>query len=68
MEENNVSIEFLNANKLFPVIDFETGDLVCFKVENGICEDWMMIYSHEEKTIREMKMNFYDTLAKYALK
>ena len=66
--KNNVSVEFLNTNKLFPVIDFETGDLACFKVDNGICKDWMMLYNHEEKTISEMKMNFYDTLAKYALK
>ncbi|MDE5778889.1 MAG: SMI1/KNR4 family protein [Lachnospiraceae bacterium] len=65
---NNVSTEFVNDNSFFPVIDFETGDLAGFKIFNGICEDSIMLYNHEEKTISDIKLNFYDALVKYGLR
>jgi len=66
--KKNVSVEFVNDNNFFPVIDFETGDLAGFKVENGICEDSIALYNHEEKIISDIKLNFYDALGKYGLK
>ncbi len=66
--KNNVSVEFVTKNKFFPIIDFETGDLVGFQVNNGICEDAIVLYNHEEKIISDIKLNFYDALAKYGLK
>ena len=66
--KNNVSLEFVKNNNIFPIIDFETGDLAGFKVNNGICEDIIILYSHEEKILSDTKMNFYDALGKYGLK
>lgn len=66
--KNNVSIEFINDNKFFPVIDFETGDLAGFKVNNGICEDSIVLYNHEEKVTSDIKLNFYDAIEKYGFK
>lgn len=66
--KKNVSAEFINDNNFFPIIDFETGDLAGFKVDNGICEDTIVLYSHEEKIISDTKLNFYDALGKYGLK
>lgn len=66
--KNNVSIEFVNNNNFFPIIDFATGDLAGFKVDNGICEDSIVFYSHEDNNISNSKLNFYDVLAKYGLK
>lgn len=64
----NVAAEFVNNYKLFPVIDFETGDLAGFKVYNGMCEDSIVLYNHEEKITSDTKMNLYDALGKYGLK
>ncbi|HIT88723.1 MAG TPA: SMI1/KNR4 family protein [Candidatus Coprocola pullicola] len=65
--KNNVSIEFINNNNFFPVIDFETGDLAGFKIDNGICKDTIVLYSHEEKIMSDTKLNFYNVLRKYGL-
>ncbi|MBD5136859.1 MAG: SMI1/KNR4 family protein [Lachnospiraceae bacterium] len=66
--KNNVSVEFVKDNKIFPIIDFETGDLAGFKVYNGRCEDTIVLYNHEEKRTSDTKLNFYDALGKYGLK
>lgn len=66
--KSNVSPDFVMDNKIFPVIDFETGDLAGFKVNNGKCEDTILLYSHGDKIISGTNLNFYDALAKYGLK
>ena len=66
--KNNVTTEFINSNQIFPVIDFETGDLLGFRINNGICEDSMVLYNHEEKMLSELKIGLYDALVKYGLK
>ena len=66
--KNNVTTEFINSNQIFPVIDFETGDLAGFRINNGICEDSIVLYNHEEKMLSELKIGLYDALVKYGLK
>lgn len=66
--KNNVSVDFIKNNKFFPIIDFETGDLAGFKIDNGICKDTIVLYNHEEKMISDTSLNFYDALGKYGLK
>ena len=66
--KNNVALEFININNFFPIIDFETGDMAGFKIDNGICEDSIMLYNHEEGIISDLKLGFYDAIVKYGLK
>lgn len=66
--KNNVSFKFVKDNHFFPIIDFETGDLAGFKIDNGICKDIIVLYNHEDKTLSDTKLNFYDALGKYGLK
>ena len=66
--KNNVTTEFVNTNQMFPVIDFETGDIAGFRIKDGICEDSMMLYNHEEKMLSELRIDLYETLVKYGLK
>ena len=66
--KNNVALEFININNFFPIIDFETGDMAGFKIDNGICEDSIILYNHEEGIISDLKLGFYDAIVKYGLK
>lgn len=66
--KNNVAIEFINTNHIFPIIDFETGDIAGFRIKDGICEDSMILYNHGEKVLRELKIGLYEALVKYGLK
>lgn len=66
--KNNVAIEFINTNQIFPIIDFETGDIAGFRIKDGICEDSMILYNHGEKVLRELKIGLYEALVKYGLK
>ena len=65
---NKVAIEFVKTNNFFPVIDFETGDVAGFKIDNCVCEDSIILYDHEKKVVRDLKMGFYDSLVKFGLK
>ncbi len=66
--KNNVTIKFVNDNNFFPVIDFETGDLAGFKIDNGrVCEDIIALYNHDEKVFCSTELNFYETLKKYSI-
>lgn len=65
--KNNITTEFIKDKNIFPVIDFETGDVAGFKIDKGICEDSIIIYLHEENAICDLHMNFYDALVKYGL-
>ena len=54
---------------MFPVIDFETGDLGVFKVDNGVCEDLVYVFVHGEENLEKHgNDNFLQALAKYGLK
>lgn len=66
--KNNVMPEFVNTNKFFPVIDFETGDLAGFKIKNRVCEEFISLYSHDDKVIIDTNIDFYSALVKYGLK
>lgn len=66
--KNNVTTEFINTNQIFPIIDFETGDIAGFRINDGICEDSMMLYNHEEKMLSELRIDLYEALVKYGLK
>ena len=62
-----ISEKWIQNKLFFPIIDFETGDFIGFKVKKGICENTVSLYSHEEDKLVELKIDFYDALLKYAL-
>ena len=54
---------------MFPVIDFETGDLGVFKVDNRMCEDLVYVFVHGEDNLKKYgNDNFLQALVKYGLK
>lgn len=65
---SNVDKQFSKNRKYLPVFDFETGDLAGFRIEDGVCEDSILIYDHEEDKISDTGLDFYTTLVKYGLK
>lgn len=66
--KNRVSREWVLNKSFLPAVDLETGDFIGFKVESGICESNVSLYSHEEDELTDLKINFYDVLFKYGLK
>ena len=65
--KDNVTKEFISNNKFFPVIDFETGDLAGFRINENICDDSMSIYNHENNRISDLNADFYEIMAKHGL-
>ena len=59
--------EWVLRKKFLPVVDFETGDYLGFEITDGICQDKIVLYSHEEDEVRDLEMDFYDALLKYGL-
>ena len=57
--------EWVLKKKFLPVVDFETGDFLGFEITDGICQDKIVLYSHEEDEVRELEIDFYDALLKY---
>ena len=66
--KNNVEVEFVKEKKFLPIIDFETGDMAGFKINDGMCEELVALYNHEENVIIDLKLDIFDTLAKYGFK
>ena len=66
--KNNVEVEFVKEKNFLPIIDFETGDMAGVKISNGICEELMSLYDHEEDVIIDLNLNLFDALAKYGFK
>lgn len=66
--KNNVEVEFVKEKNFLPIIDFETGDMAGVKINNGICEELMSLYDHEEDVIIDLNLNLFDALAKYGFK
>lgn len=66
--KDNVLKEWVLERSFLPVIDFETGDFLGFKIENGVCQNIVVLYLHEENELHTLEMDFYDALLKYALK
>ena len=59
----------MGCRKVFlPVVDLETGDLLGFGIDAGICKSKVTLYSHEEEALQGMQMDFYEALLKYGLK
>ena len=66
---NNVLKEWIDTYNFFPVMDFETGDLCGFKIYDNKCGEYMCMFDHEEKQVREEnEYDFFQTLAKYGFK
>lgn len=57
--KSNALKEWVLEKSFLPVIDFET--------EDGICQNMVSLYSHEEEEVCELQMDFYDALLKYGL-
>lgn len=66
---NNVLKEWIDIRNFFPVIDFETGDLCGFQVEDSKCKNLVSVFDHEEnRVIDENKCDFFQALLEYGLK
>ena len=63
-----VSKEWIQNKSFLPVVDFETGDFIGFEVKEGICQNTVSLYSHEENKLVKLGMDFYDVLLKYGFK
>ena len=66
--KNNVEVEFVKEKNFLPIIDLETGDMAGVKINNGICEELMALYDHEENVIIDLNLDLFDALAKYGFK
>lgn len=65
----NITKDWVDTYNFFPIIDFETGDLGGFKVNDKQCNDFFSIFTHEEKRIIDYdKYDFFQALLKYGLK
>ncbi|MBQ3691827.1 MAG: SMI1/KNR4 family protein [Clostridia bacterium] len=60
------SSEFVEKYKFVTVGDMETGDMVGFKVVNGLCGSEVFVFNHEKKTVENSNIgNFFDYILKY---
>lgn len=66
--QNNVKVAFVSDKNFLPVIDFETGDRAGFRVIDGICDEMVALYNHEEGKIIDLNINFFEALARYGFK
>lgn len=66
--QNNVEVEFVWDKNFLPVIDFETGDMAGFRVSEGMCDEMVALYNHEESTITDLNLNFFEALVRYGFK
>lgn len=66
--KNNVKLEFVKENNFLPVIDLETGDVIGFRICNGICDEKVSIYNHEEEIITDLNLDFFEVLVRYGFK
>lgn len=66
--KDNVLKKWVLERSFLPVIDFETGDFLGFKIENGVCQNIVVLYLHEENELQTLEIDFYDALLKYGLK
>lgn len=66
--KNNVEAEFVKEKNFLPIIDFETGDMAGFKINDGMCEELVALYNHEEGVITDLNLDLFDALAKYGFK
>lgn len=66
--KNIVSKEWVLKKSFLPVVDFETGDLLGFEIENGVCRNVVSLYLHEENELHLLEMDFYDAILEHGLK
>lgn len=66
--KNKVLKEWVLERDFLPVIDFETGDFLGFEIKEGVCQNIVTMYLHEENKLHEMGMDFYEVLLKYGLR
>lgn len=64
---DNAIKEWISEKLFLPVVDFETGDFWGFEIKEGVCQDIVSLYSHEEEDVYELGMDFYEALLKYGL-
>ena len=58
--------EFVQKYFFVSVADLETGDMVGFKINNGVCSEEMYIFNHDDGTIQNMNVgNFFEFILKY---
>lgn len=65
---SNVNIEFVLKEKFLPIIDLETGDLAGFRINDGVCEDSVVIYNHENKIIKDLNIGLFEFILMYGVK
>ena len=65
--KEHVLKEWVKDQLFLPVIDLETGDFLGFEVKDGICKKQVSLYLHEEDSIQEMQIDFYEALLEFGL-
>lgn len=65
---NHVTPSMVNEIKMLPVIDFETGDLLGYDINNNTCTERIVIWLHEEHKKKELDMDIYEALIAYGMK
>lgn len=66
---HNVLKEWVDKYNFLPVIDFQTGDMGGFKINNKKCDELFCIYNHDEKQVVESEeCDFFQALVMYGLK
>ena len=66
--KDSISKEWVLKKSFLPIIDLDTGDFLGFKIKDGICQNTVALYYHEENELQELEMSFYEVLLKYGLK
>lgn len=66
--KKNVAIEEVNRSSYLPMVDLETGDTLGFQLVDGECSETVMLYNHEDNTLVNTGLDFFETLCKYGLK
>ena len=65
--KDKVLKEWVLEKKFLPIVDLETGDFLGFEITDGVCQDTVALYSHEEDEVEELGIDFYGALLKYGL-
>lgn len=66
--KKNVTIEEIKRSSYIPILDLETGDTLGFLFDDGECSETVMLFNHEDNSLVNTGLDFFETLCKYGLK
>lgn len=65
---NHADKDWVAKHAFLPVIDLETGDFGGFPIQEGIAQNTVAWYDHEEEAWREADVDFFEILLQLGLK